>query len=120
MKPDLDKLRADVDRLPPGPDKDRMLGDIELLQQHRHKHESVVGWSAIDRVGGILLFCPVAYLLLSGLYHKRFTNFFLKQRPPAYWETEPFMFLLIGAFLTVAALCFLGMAFGIWRIGGRR
>jgi len=132
MNMDRGDLESYAESLPDGPEKTEAPEAVarikhvqartaELEKEMKSIRGGGLGSSKGDRIGCFLFSLPLAYLLISGLYHGRFPNFFHKRIKYTYWSEEPYIFSFIAVFLGAAGLVLLGIALGFGRTWiGRR
>jgi hypothetical protein len=124
MNLELEKIKADIDSFPEGPEKQAMLRTLEDLtasgvqkEEFERLDSKLLISRRIDRIVCLLCFSAIAFILLNGFYHGRFTNFFVKGMPYAYRGNEPYVFWFIATFLLAVSLCLLLAALRVTRIG---
>lgn len=127
MKPEYEKLKADIDAFPEGPEKqamrrgfDELMRSDEQSAELRRFHSKQLIARRFELVVCLLCVGALTFVLLKGLYYGRVTNFFLKDMPYAYRADEPYMFWFIVLFLLAVSLVLLLAAFRLPRIGGAR
>jgi hypothetical protein len=124
LKSELESLKADIESLPDGSDKDAMLVTLSELEQLdrqsaelRRHHSRFTAAVRLDQIFCFLCFCALGLFTFAGIISGKFPNFFIKGMEPAYRADEPFVFWLIATFLGASALCFLLAALRVGRIG---